>query len=151
MAAPAFCATHKVPEEEPLVTIEIPDEWKTKEVGECIQATAPDDPLHVMVVPPEGSKIAETMGEVMRYIRNTGGIKVKPESIRQDEPWKLNDMEMKQISWQGQDKTGDVKIQFTIVSFAPRKAVLVAWWGSPKAEEKHAAKLKKILQSIKKA
>ena len=148
LATPAFSATHKVPEDDPLVTIEIPDKWQTKEVGESVQATAPDDPVHVLIVPPEGSKIAETMGEAMRYIRNTGGIVVRADSIKK-EPGKLNGLDTQQLSWEGKDKNGDVKIQFTIVSLAERKSVLVARWGSPKGEQKYEADLKKILQSIK--
>jgi hypothetical protein len=150
LATPAFSATHKVPEEEPLVTIEIPDEWQTKEVGESLKASAPGEPVHVLVVPPEGTKIAETMGEVMRYIRNTGGIVVKADSLK-NEPGKLNDMDVRKVSWQAKDKDGEIKIQFTIVSVAERKSMLVACWGSPQAEQKHEADLKKIFQSIKKA
>ena len=125
LATPAFSATHKVPEDEPIVTIEIPDDWPTKEVGESLQATAPGDPVHILVVPPEGSKVAETMGEAMRYIRNTGGIVVRADSIKK-EPGKLNGLDTQQLSWEGKDKNGDVKIQFTIVSLAQRKSVLVS-------------------------
>jgi hypothetical protein len=149
LATPAFSATHKLPEDEPIVTIKIPDEWQTKEVGESILATAPGDPVHVLIVPPEGNKIAEAMGEAMRYIRNTGGIVVKADSIK-NEPGKINDMDVRHVSWDAKDKNGDVKIRITIVSLAQRKSVLVACWGSPKAEQKHEADLKKILQSIKK-
>lgn len=143
-----FPATHKVPEEEALVTIEIPDEWQTKQVGERLQATAPDDPVHVMVVPPEGVKIAETMGETMRYIRGTGGIVVRADSEKR-ERGKLNDMGVRNFSWQAKDKAGEIKIEFSIVSLAPRRSVLIAVWGSSKAQEKHEAQLKKILQSIR--
>ena len=94
---PVLSATHKLPEDEPIVTIEIPDKWQTKEVGESVQATAPGDPLHVLIVPPEGSKINETMGETMRYIRGTGGIVVKADSIK-NEAGKLNGMEVQQLS-----------------------------------------------------
>ena len=150
LATPAFSATHKLPEDEPIVAIEIPDEWQTKEVGESLLATAPGDSFHVLIVPPEGSKIAETMGEAMRYIRNTGGIVVRADSIKK-EPGKLNDMDVRHVSWDAKDKNGDVKIQFTIVSLAEKKSVLLACWGSPAAEQKHEAALKKLLQSIKKA
>ena len=150
LATPVFATVHKVPEEEPLITVEIPDDWQTKEVGESIQATAPADPVHVLIVPPEGSKIAETMGEAMRYIRNTGGIVVKADSLKK-EPGKLNGLDTRQLSWEGKDKNGDVKIKFTIVSLAERKSLLVACWGSSKAEQKYEADLKKIFQSIKKA
>jgi hypothetical protein len=100
-------------------------------------------------VPPEGSKIAETMGEAMRYIRGTGSIVVKADSVKK-EPGELNDMDVRKLSWDAKDKNGDVKIQFTIVALARRKSVLVACWGPPAAEQKHEADLKRILQSIKK-
>src|SRR5438105_3621376 len=99
LATPAFSATHKVPEDDPIVTIEIPDKWQTKEVGESVQVIAPGDPVHVLIVPPEGSKIAETMGEAMRYIRNTGGIVVRADSIKK-EPGKLNGLDTQQLSWE---------------------------------------------------
>jgi hypothetical protein len=150
LAASAFSATHKVPEDEPFVTIEIPDEWQTKEIGESVLATVPGDPVHVLIVPPERNKIAEAMGEAMRYIRSTDGIVVKADSIK-NEPGKLNDMDVRKVFWNAKDKHGDVKIQFTIVSLAQRKSVLVACWGPPKARQKHESDLKKILQSIKKA
>jgi hypothetical protein len=149
LATPAFSATHKLPEDQPIVTIEIPDEWQTKEIGESVLASALGDPIHVLILLPEGSKIAEAMGEAMRYIRNTGGIVVKADSVK-NEPGKLNDMDVRHVSWDAKDKNSDVKIRFTIVSLAQRKSVLVACWGSPKAEQKHEADLKKILQSIKK-
>lgn len=144
----AFAGVHKIPEDEPLVTIEIPDQWQTKEVGESVQATAPNDQLRLLVVPPEGTKIAETMGEAMRYIRGSGGIVVKADSIKK-ESGKLNGMDVHHVSWLGKDKNGEVKIEFTIIALPERKSVLVACWGPPEAQEKHQTDLKKILQSIK--
>jgi len=144
-----FSATHQVPQDEPVVTIEIPDQWQTKDVGESLQATAPAEPVHVLVVPPEGTKIAETMGEAMRYIRNSGGIVVKGES-RKDESGKLSGMDVKRVSWDGKDKNGEIRIQFTIVFLTERKPMLVACWGSPKGQEKYETALKRILESIKK-
>jgi hypothetical protein len=148
LATPAFSATHKVPEDEPLVTIEIPDEWQTKEVGESLQATAPKDPVYVLVVPPEGIKFAETMGEAMRYIRGTGGIVVKADSEKR-ERGKINGMEARYFSWQAKDKNGDIKIRFTILFIAERKGMLIATWGPPEVQKKYEADLKKILESIK--
>ena len=144
-----FSATHKVPDDEPVVTIEIPDEWQTKDVGESLQATAPAEPVHVLVVPPEGTKIAETMGEAMRYIRNSGGIMVKGES-RKDQSGKLSGMDVKRVSWDAKDKNGEIRIEFTIAFLTERKRMLVACWGSPKGQEKYETALKGILQSIKK-
>jgi hypothetical protein len=149
LVTPAFSATHKVPADDPIATIQIPDKWQSKEVGEGVEATSPDDALHFLVIPVEANKIAESMGEAMRYLRNRDGITVKSDSLKQEQG-KLHGMETRSVSWQGKDMKGDVKIRFTIVSIAEKQPLLVAYWGSPEAEKKHEAELNKILQSIKK-
>jgi hypothetical protein len=147
LVASAFGAIHKVPVEEPIASISIPDQWQTKQLGEGIEATSPDRAVRLIAIPPENGKVAEGMGEVMRYIRNTGGIVVKPESMK-NEPGKLNGLEVRNVSWQGKDKNGDINIRFTIFSFATHKQLLVAYWGSPKGEQKYESVLKKMLKSI---
>ena len=149
LVTPAFAATHKVPADDPIATIQIPNKWQTKEVGEGVEATSPDGAVHCLVMPVEANKIAESMGEAMRYLRNRDGITVKSESLKQDQG-KLHGMETRNVSWQGKDMKGDVKIRFTIVLIAEKQPLLVAYWGSPEAEKKHEAELNKILQSIKK-
>lgn len=145
----AFSATHKVPRDEPIATIRIPEKWQTKEYEERVETTSPDGTLSFLVVRPEANKIAEAMGEVMRYIRGKGGITVNPET-RKKEQGKLSGMEVTSISWLGKDGKGDIKIKFSSLSFADRKSLLVAYWGSPDAEKKHQADLNRMLQSIKK-
>jgi hypothetical protein len=149
LVTPALSATHKVPAEDPIATIQIPDKWRSKEVGEGVQATSPDGGVSLLVIPVERNKVAESMGEAMRYLRGRDGITVQSDSVKREQG-KLNDMETTKVSWQGKDRKGEVKISFTIVSIAEKQPLLVAYWGSPEAEKKHEAELNKILQSIKK-
>lgn len=150
LAGSAFSATYNVPRDEPIATVRIPEKWQTKEYGERVEATSPDGAVGFIVIFPEANKVAETMGEVMRYIRGKGGITVKPET-RTREQGKLNSMEIVSLSWVGKDDKGDIKIRFSSVSIAARKSLLVAYWASPEAEKKHQAELTKMLQSITKA
>jgi hypothetical protein len=149
LVTPAFSATHKVPADDPIATIQIPNKWQTKEYEERVEATSPDGAVHFLVMPVERNKIAESMGEAMRYLRNRDGITVKSDSVKHEQG-KLSGMETRTVSWQGKDMKGDVKIRFAIVSIAEKQPLLVAYWGSPEAEKKHEAELNKILQSIKK-
>jgi len=148
--APAISATHKVPGNEPIASIAIPDKWQTKEVGEGLQATSPDDAVFVLVRPAEPGKIAESMGEAMRYLRNQGGLTVNADT-RKNEAGKLNGMDVQNVSWQGTNIKGDVTIRFAIVSIAPNTPLLVAYWCSSEAERKHRNELKRMLQSIEKS
>jgi hypothetical protein len=149
LVTPAFSATHKVPADDPIATIQIPDKWKTREIGESVEATSPEGAVCVLVVPVEANKVAESMGEAMRYLRSKGGITVKSDSVKQEQG-ELNGMQTRNVSWQGKDKKGDVQIRFAIVTMPENKPLLVAHWGPPDAEKKHEVELKEILQSIKK-
>ena len=146
-----FGATHKVPNDEPIATISIPDKWQTKELGEGIETTSPDGGLHLIAIPPERNKVAEGIGELMRYIRNTGRIVVKPESVK-NQTGTTNGLETRNVSWQGTDKDGgEVNIRYTIVSFDNTKSLIIVRWGPPKAEQKYETAVKKMLRSLKKA
>lgn len=149
LAVPAFARTHKVPSDEPMATVQIPDRWQTKERAEFVEAISPDNAVHFLIGPAEANKAAESMGEVMRYVRNSGGITVKPDSMKREQG-KLNGFDVWNISWQGKDKKGNVEIAFTIVSMAGNRSLVSAYWGSPEARKKHQAELDKMLQSIKK-
>lgn len=150
LVASAVAAIHKVPEEEPIATVAIPNKWQVKQIGEAIDARSSDGTLHFLVTPVEQKKVAETMGEVMRYIRGSGGIVVKPES-RKNEAGTINGTDVQHATWQGKDKSGDVTIRFTVFSLSDDKRLLAACWGSPAAEKKYQADLKKMLESIKKS
>jgi len=139
--------TYKIPGDQPVATITIPDEWKAKELGESVHCHSADGTLQLLVTPGEGAKIAETVGEVMRYIRGTGAITVRPDSAK-NETGKLNGMNMRHMTWRGTDQKGDVKISFTIVFISDKKPLLFAYWGSPKAEKKYERALAKMLQGI---
>lgn len=147
---PAFAGTHKVPEDEPIATVDISDEWQIKQSGEAVEASSPDGALHFLVMPPEQNKVAETMGEAMRHIRNTGGIVVRSDS-RKNETENINGFDVQHVTWQGKDKSGDVKIRFTVFSLSNDKPLVAVYWGSPAAERKYQTDLKKMLGSIRKA
>jgi hypothetical protein len=150
LASSSFAATHKVPPDDPFATLQVPDKWAVKEIGEGIEATSPDAAVSFVVTPVEGTKVNESIGEVMRYLRNRDGITVTADSIK-NEKGKLNGMETQNVSWQGKDKKGDVEIRFVIPTVREKKLLILAYWCSPQAEKKHEAELKKMLQSVKPA
>jgi hypothetical protein len=148
LAGSAFGAVHSIPPDEPVASLDIPDKWKTIIRGEGVEATSPDGGLHFLALPPERNKVAEGVGEMMRYIRNTGGIIVKPETVK-GEPGQINGIDVQRRMWHGKDKKGEVNIRFTIFLPSKENSVIAASWGSPAAEKNNDADLKKILQSLK--
>ena len=150
LLASAFAGTYKVPRDEPLATVQIPQRWQTKEQDELLETASPDGSLRFLIVRPEANKITESMAEVMRYIRNNGDIKVKAESLKR-ESGELNGMRVRHLSWEGQNKNGEVKIRFSVISITEKRFLLAVFWGSPTAQMKYHAELNRILKGIKKA
>ena len=148
LVASAICGTHKLPADEPIARIDLPNQWKTNELGEGFESTSRDGAVRFLVFPVEGRKLAESMGEAMTYLRNKDGIFVQSESMRREQG-KISGMSVTNVSWQGKDKKGDVKIRFIIVSLAKGKSLLAVYWSPPDAEKRHRSELEKILQSIK--
>jgi hypothetical protein len=150
IVCPAWSATFKVPAAEPIATVTLPEKWKSTELGENVKSVSPDGAIQILVISPERAKVAEAMGEAMRYLRGTGGITVTAESMKKDKG-KLSEMDVQHVTWQAKDKNGEIKIRFSVISIAEKKPLLVAYWGSPAAEKKHRADIDKILRSIKRA
>jgi hypothetical protein len=150
VAAPAYSATHKLPADDPIATIQIPEKWPTKEYEERVEATSADGTVNFFVMLAETNKVKESMLEAMRYVKGRNGITVKADSEKRDRG-QVNGMDIRSFSWKGQDKKGEVKISFTVVSVPENKTLLVVYWGSPQATEKHERVLNQMLQSIQKA
>ena len=145
---PASAAIHKVPQDEPVATLNVPDKWRTTTHGEFIEADSPDGTVHFLAVHPEGRKIMESMGETMTYIRNKAGLFVDASSLM-DEPGKLNGMNVRNVSWKAKEKDTPVIVRFQLLALPGGKHLILAFWMSAKAETKHARELKEIQQSIK--
>src|SRR5438552_2163696 len=110
-------ASHNVPLDEPIATVQTPDKWQTKEYEERIEVSSPDSAISFMVVLPEGSKIAEAMGETMRYIRNRDGIVVQSDSFKKESDT-LNGVKVQNVSWQGKGRKGEVEIKFVVLKIS---------------------------------
>jgi hypothetical protein len=150
VCATAFAGTHKIPPGEGIATVQTPDKWKTNEKGELVEAISPDGSVCFLIIPVERRKVAESMGEAMRYIRGVGAIVVDPKSLVHT-TGKVKDADAEFVSWKGKNKSGDVEIKFSIFSPDLSEPLLAAYWGPPAAIKKHQSGLDKMLQSVRKA
>ena len=62
----------------------------------------------------------------------------------------LNDMTIRHMSYQGTDKDGPCEVSISFVSVAPGKGLMITYWGSADAADKHKESLEKILNSVTK-
>ena len=148
MLASGLADTHKIPPDEPMATIWMPDKWQIQQRGDSIEASPPDASILFLVAPVEHNKVAEALGEAMRFFRNRDeGFFMKQES-RHDENGKVNGKEAHFVSWQGKNRKGQIETKFVIVFLAPNKSLIAAYDGSPDASKKYQRDLDKMIQSI---
>lgn len=145
----AVAGTHKLPEEETIATITIPDSWKTDEIDDGIEATSEDGEVYLAIETTDADNVKEAMEEAFQYLKSKG-VTVNADSAKQEEG-KLGEMDVVDISWDGKDEEGAAKISLTVVSVTKSDGLLLIYWASPEGEKKHQEALTAIAKSIKKA
>ena len=142
------CAgTYPVPHDEPVVSIKIPEKWKVTEHEEFVEGTTPDGTMHVLALAVEGTKVAESLGEGVRYIRNTGAIVIKADSAKHETPT-LKGKPVRSVSWDAHDQKGEIKLRCHVISGKNDKPALLFFWGSVDAEKKYHREVSQILETI---
>ena len=147
LAGSAFAGTYRVPEDEPIARVSIPDRWKTEHREEFLDATVPNGAGHVLVLPVEGLKPSESMLEAMRYIRRHGTVKVDAHSEKR-ETSKAGVHPIQTFSWDATEKNQPIRIRCHLFSELNGKRLLVVFWGPVEGEKKYQRDLSKILESV---
>jgi hypothetical protein len=147
LAQSVSAGTYQVPGDQPVATFRIPDKWPTQQHEEFVEATAPNGAGHVLILPVEGSKVTESMGEAMRYLRRNGTIRVKADSVKEERA-KLKGAELRVVSWDSTNNNEAIKIRCQVVSVIDRKRLLIVFWGSREVENKYRKELTTILESV---
>jgi hypothetical protein len=143
----ALPGTYSVPHEAPILSVKLPQDWRVQEHDEFIEGTEPEGAIHLLVLPVETTKVAESLGEGIRYIRNTGGIVIKTAQPKQERTQRKG-KPVQSLSWSGRDRKGEITLQCHVVSGKEGKQALIFFWGSPEAEKKHRTALNTILETL---
>jgi len=147
LVATGSAKTYRIPQEHSVAQITVPNDWKTQQHEEFIEAVIPNGGGQLLVLPPEGRKIAESMLEAMRYIRRNGTVRVDARSEKR-ETGKLADKSVQTFSWDATDQRRPIKIRCHIVSENRSVRLVIAYWGTAEAEKKYQTEIHKMLESV---
>ena len=145
----ALAGTYKIPAEDPVTTVTLPDDWKTDEIDDGIEATSSDGEVYLAIEETDGDSIKASLDEAMKYLKSKG-VTVTESSLKQQEG-KIGEMDVVDISWDGKDEDGPAKISLTVVAVTKTEGLLLIYWASPEGEKKNMQALGAIAKSIKKA
>lgn len=149
LAGSVFAAAHKVPEENPVATVDAPTGWKAESYDKGVELTSDDGEVYIAVEETSAKGVEKSMDEAMDYLKKKG-VTVDPKSAKQSEG-KVGGKDAVIIGWDGKDEEGPAKIQLMIVSVTNDRGVLFLYWASPEGEKKHQSEITAISASVKKA
>jgi len=135
----AFADTFKLPENKPIVSFLLPDSWKPTETDAGLEAISVDGEIYIAVEYVIDSSVS--------YLEKQG---VKVETKKSEGDSTINDMSISHLSYNGTDKDGPCEVSLSFLTVAPGKGLMITYWGSADAADKHKDSLEKILNSITK-
>ena len=144
----ALAETHKIPQDNPIVTVDVPDEgWTATRIGRGIEVNDDDDEVYLAIEGIDVKDVDQVVKEAIVYL-NREGVKIDT-STEKKVHGKLGNFDVDDIGWQGKDRDGDVLVHLTIVSITDQRGVLFTYWASPQGDKENDEAVTKMVHSIK--
>lgn len=144
----ALADTFKLPANKPVVSFILPDSWNPTETESGLQAASVDGEIYLALEFFDADSMNDVVEANMTFLDQQGvTVEKKPKSEGDST---LNDMTIRHMSYQGTDKDGPCEVSISFVSVAPGKGLMITYWGSADAADKHKESLETILNSVTK-
>jgi hypothetical protein len=143
------CAdTFKLPENKPIVSFALPDSWNPTTTEAGMQAASVDGEIYIAVEFIDSDSMSDVLDADSAFFKEQGVTidgkqKAEPEST-------VNGMVIHTNNFNGTEKDGPCEISISVISVAGPAGLMITYWGSPGAADKHKDSLEKILKSIAK-
>ena len=144
----AFAETFKLPENKPVVSFVLPDSWKPTETDSGLEALSVDGEIYIAIEFVDADSVKDVIDSAFSFLDHHGvKIEDKPKSTGDST---INDLPISHMSYNGTDKDGPCEISLSFLTVTPGKGLMITYWGSKDAADKHKESLEKILDSITK-
>jgi hypothetical protein len=144
----AIADTFKLPENKPIVSFLLPDSWKPTETDAGLEAVSVDGEIYLAVEFVDADSVSDVIDSNLSYLEKQG-VKVEKKPKSQGDS-KINEMDISHMSYDGTDKDGACEVSLSFLTVSPGKGLMITYWGSTDAADKHKDSLEKILNSITK-
>jgi hypothetical protein len=144
----AWADTFKLPENKPIVSFVLPDSWKPTETDTGLQAASVDGEIYLALEFIDADSVNDVVDDSMSFLEKQGVTVEKDPKSQGDST--INDMAISHMSYKGTDKDGTCEVSLSFLTVAPGKGLMITYWGSTDAADKHKESLERILNSITK-
>ena len=149
LAVPVLAETFKIPDDDPIVTITVPDGWTATQIDKGIELMSDDDEVYLAIEGTQMKGLVELTVDAVKFL-NRAGVTVDKSTEKSSEGT-VNGFKVNDIGWAGKDKDGDVLVHLMILTITPTKGVLFTYWASPQGDKEHDDAIRTIIRSVKKA
>lgn len=125
----------------------MPDDWDADEIDNGVAGESPDKAVYLAAVAVGNEKGMDAELDDTFEMLKEHKVTLDKDSKKENK-FKLNGVEVEELIFHGKDEDGPCSIS---ISFVPvkDKVVVLTYWVTTAKEEKHAAEVGKIVQSIK--
>ncbi|MGI8480970.1 MAG: hypothetical protein ACR2MF_02710, partial [Chthoniobacterales bacterium] len=117
--APAFAATHKIPDDNPLATVTAPDGWKALTYDQGVELTSDDGEVYIAIEVTEAKSVDKSIDAALAFLKKKG-VTVDEKTAKTKEN-KVGENDAVSISWEGKDEEGVSHIQLIVMSVTKDK------------------------------
>lgn len=147
LSSSAYAGEMKFPSSDPVASITLPDGWKANETDSGMEVTTADGAIYLAVDVAEPKETEQVAKEAVDWL-SSEGVTVDLSSQKKSED-KLNGRDIFYVDWKGKDKEGDASVGLAALVLTAETVLVFTYWGDPGEEQKNAAAIKGILDSIK--
>ena len=146
LALPALAKNFAVPAKNPVITISVPDKWKTEEIEFGYSAKSPDGDVFFSVESAKGKKIDAMLDNNAEWMKeNKINDKVKPEKVTMDFNGASGDV----LRYVTKDENGPTIVDFILMEGGKNTMIMVTLWASDAERKTNAAAIDSLMNSIK--
>jgi hypothetical protein len=144
----AFAESFQLPEQKPVVSFDLPDSWKPSQTDAGLEAASVDGEIYLSIEYIDVDSVNDVIDGAISFL-DKQGVKVD-KTPKSEGNSTVNDMPISHTSYNGTDKDGPCEVSLSFITVAPGKGLMITYWGSQEAANKHQESLVKIIDSIKK-
>ena len=147
LAVPLTAKEYKLPKEDSIFSLRIPEKWKVTYEDESVDAVSEDEAIEIYAQTDDADTIEDSVKESIKYL-DEQGVKLKIDTQKETEG-EHNGMKLATIGWKGSDKDGDCTISLVFIQVTDDTAISLIYWATDDMVKKHEKEINGVLDSMK--
>ncbi len=147
LTSPLFAKEFKLPKEDAVFSIKLPEKWEITYEDESVDAVSPDGAIEIYAQTDNAETIEDSVKESIDYLTGEG-VKLKPDTEHKVDG-EHNGMKMATIGWKGTDKDGDCSVSLIFLQVSEDTTMTLIYWATDDMVKKHEKDINKVLDSMK--